>query len=395
LGFAAPVTTTCTVGTCTTPTLLFSSTIITTSSTRNDNDNFDVSSLLYQEHEKMLVDRGIYEGKLMAHHTTGLAPNVVRGTGGGGGFGSNNNNNKASKSQLLKTEAKAHAQVLRDQGVVRIDNVLPPLLADEMRDFVMKLRKDSEELVASGKLKSKDRFADVLLKKNRCDVTLPMPNQLTADCLVAALQQSAIGETISALLTKDAVLYELSCLISDPESNRQNIHPDTPCAGRSDDDPVLYTCFMALQDIHLDMGPTTWMPGTHTLAAHEQFQDDTLPSSSPQDGDNINGIAKSPKDELLVKGPVVLGLLPKGSCGIFDSRLLHCGGANTSTDANNQRAVFYFSWKNPTVTNAGNPGSIRPAYINKWTLQTLSKELTKHTKGKSTVFVNGRDSFES
>ncbi|CAB9525557.1 Phytanoyl-CoA dioxygenase (PhyH) (Partial), partial [Seminavis robusta] len=278
---------------------------------------------------------------------------------------------------------KAHAKVLRQDGVVRIDNVLPGSLADEMREFVVELRQDSHEQVSSGKLKSRERYADVLLKENRCDLTLPLTNQLTADCLAAVLQQSPVGETIANLLTKDAVLYELSCLTSDPGSHRQVMHPDTPCAG-DDDDPVLYTCFVALQDIQLDMGPTTWMPGTHTLEAHEQFKDETVSSSE----------TKSPKDTLLEKGPVVLGLLPKGSCGIFDSRLLHCGGANTSAD-NKSRAVFYFSWKNPSVTNAGNPGSIRPAYINQYTLQALDKELKKHVKGKSKLFVNDRNSFDS
>jgi len=300
---------------------------------------------------------------------------------------------------------------LKDEGVVRIDNVLPRDLADKIRKFVFELRKESEDAVQSGKVKPKERFADVLQKENRCDMTLPLANSdgITADGLVALLQQSAIGETIKNLLGKDAVLYEFSCLISDPGSSRQVMHPDTPCATK-DEEPVLYTCFVALQDITADMGPTTWMPGTHTLEAHQTFKDEQA------------------KDEQLKRGPAVLGLLPKGCCGIFDSRLLHCGGANISfteddekKDSLKHRAVFYFSFRNPKVPNAGNPGSskllsqvenascqhvcfvnvstltrslygvlekVRPNLINKWTLSGLEKELKTFAKNrKSDVFL--------
>ena len=327
----------------------------------------DVSSLLYKEQEKLLVERGIYEGELMAHHTEAISANVVKGAGGGGGFGGS----KASNKNSLKEQGKAHAKVLREKGVVRIDNVLSPEQADAVRAYVMELRQDSQEKVDSKQLRSLDRFADVLLKTNRCDLTLPIGPKVVADALVESLLHSPIAETMRSLLGKDAVLYELSCLISDPSSQRQVMHPDTPYA--KDDAPVLYTCFMALQDIQLDMGPTTWLPGTHTKDAHERFGNEA-PTS---DGD------LSEKDLLLKTGPVVLGLLKKGSCGIFDSRLLHCGGANTSDQS---RAVMYFSFRNPKVPNAGNPGSIRPNLIGKWTLSTLEKELKLHSKGKSTVF---------
>ena len=103
------------------------------------------------------------------------------------------------------------------------------------------------------------------------------------------------------MLGKQAALYELSCLISDKGSSRQVVHPDTPCT--ADDEAVLYTCFIALQDIDLTMGPTTWLPGSHTQAAHDLFKDDYVASSSDE----------SSKDKLLRTTPSVLGVLPKGS----------------------------------------------------------------------------------
>ena len=42
---------------------------------------------------------------------------------------------------------------------------------------------------------------------------------------------------------------------------------------------------------------------------------------------------------------------------IYDSRLLHCGSANRMIDTN--RAIFYFSFRNPNIRYPGNPPSIR------------------------------------
>ena len=53
---------------------------------------------------------------------------------------------------------------------------------------------------------------------------------------------------------------------------RQPLHADTP---RSDA-PVLLTAFLALQDIDEDMGPTTFLPGTHADAeAHAALSSPT------------------------------------------------------------------------------------------------------------------------
>jgi ectoine hydroxylase-related dioxygenase (phytanoyl-CoA dioxygenase family) len=327
----------------------------------------DVGSLLYQEQEKMLVTRGQLEASLMADTHTPIAANTVKGAGSGGGFGGSGGKGKSAKQQL-KAQGKAHATVLQRDGVVRIDSVLPNDGADEVRKFTYDLRQLSEEQVSRGEITPIQRFASVLLKENRCDLTIPFGSKVVADALHSILIDSPVGQTLQTLLGPDAVLYELSCMMSDPGSHRQVVHPDTPCA-EDNNDPVLYTCFVALQNVQPDMGPTTWLPGTHTLQAHTLFQDESTPA----------GQLESSKDKLLRTRPAVLGVLPKGSCGIFDSRLLHCGGANESETS---RAIFYFSFKNPKTINAGNPGSIRREYISQFTLGALEKELSLYAKGK-------------
>jgi ectoine hydroxylase-related dioxygenase (phytanoyl-CoA dioxygenase family) len=310
---------------------------------------------LYAEQEKLLVKRGELEGELI-QGAAALQANQVKGQGATGGFSASATSNKNS----LQAQAQSHSAVLQRDGVVRIDNVLNKDTADTMREYIYQRRAESEHLVQTGRLQPIQRFADVLLKENRCDMPLPIGNNLVAKALNEVLLKSPVGKVMEILLTKDAVLYELSCLMSDPGSQRQVMHPDTPYK----EQPVLYTCFVALQDITGNMGPTTWLPGTHSEQMHEQFNDETT------------------KDALLKSQPAVLGLLNKGSCAIFDSRLLHCGGANTSADTS--RALFYCSFKNPSVLSVGNPGSIQKQLIGRWTLDDLRQELQLHSKGKPT-----------
>lgn len=325
---------------------------------------FDALPSLYQEQERLLVERGVVESDLMAKTGSPLSPSISKGTSAAKGFGGSS----GMKPAEAKAAAKVHAKELRKSGVVRIDDIFPGDMADELREYVFDLRKRSEEQVQSGKVRQIERFADVLLKENRCDLTIPIQDEIVVDALLHAIQKTPVGKMMSSMLGKQAGLYELSCLISDKGSNRQVVHPDTPCTS-DDHDAVLYTCFIALQDIDLTMGPTTWLPETHNTNAHELFKDDY---ASPSSGE-------SSKDKLLRTTPAVLGVLPKGSCAIFDSRLLHCGGANTSDTS---RALFYFSFKNSKIGYPGNPASIRPELSSKYTITTLEKELKDMKKKK-------------
>lgn len=329
---------------------------------------------LYEVQEEMLVRRGILEEELMDGKGKMLEANKPRGVGSGGGFGGS----KASSKSSFSDEGKAHAAVLSEQGVVRIDGVLTNKVADQIREFVFDLRSTAATDVSAGKLRPIDRFGDVLLKSNRCDLTIPLGPDIITQGLQQILCKSAVKHTIEELLSSEAILYELSCLISDPGSQRQNVHPDNPFLDNMPDEPTLLTCFVALQDVDMSMGPTVWIPGTHTKDAHSKFQDETL----GYDGE------ESAKDRLLRTSPYVLGLLKKGSCAIYDSRLLHCGSANRHEEKS--RALFYFSFKNPKVGYPGNPASIRREIGDaNLGLQQLYQELEGCKGGKKSPVIEG------
>jgi hypothetical protein len=175
---------------------------------------------------------------------------------------------------------------------------------------------------------------------------------------------SAIGD--------DATLYELSVLISEPGSDRQPVHPDNPYQ----EDVPLITCFVALQDVSSNMGPTTFLPNTHTAAAHAEF-------------DNV-----ATRDAMLEKRPNTNALLQSGDASVFDSRTMHCGGANDSIQGET-RALLYVSFRNPRATlPIGNVGSLM-SDIKPITLRELKVKLAKLSDDDLSIDPFDREEEES
>ena len=314
----------------------------------------------YLEQESLLIDRGELEATLVTCPSPLETPKIKGDKSAG----------FAKKRQGdRKAEGKEYAKVLKKEGVVRIDNVLSPTVAEDVRAYLYALREQSEREVKEGAREPMERFATVLLKNNRCDLTIPLGDVIISKALEETLVHSPIGTTITSIFGNNAILHELSCLMSDPGSQRQVIHPDTPYIDGKD--AVLYTCFIALQDVTKDNGPTLWLPRTHNKKSHTEFKDELS-----WDGASFT----SQKDTLISNSAAKLGLLKQGDCAIFDSRTLHCGTANVS---NMSRALFYFSFKNSEVGYTGNPPSIRKELGEKEvTLSELVKDLKAFGKGR-------------
>ena len=268
------------------------------------------------------------------------------------------NNDKAKKKKKKKKKkpkqkAAAVARTLRRDGVVQLDGLLAAATAAALRTEILQRREEAYAAVAEdagdgGSEEWRKYFADVLLKgdaNQRCDLLLPLKGwpglqRALHEMLGASnhLLSSALG---SALGGDDATLYELAALISEPGSARQPVHPDNPYQ----DHPPLLTTFVALQDITAEMGPTTFVPGSHTAAVHARY-DDVLTGGG--------------RDALLSTSPSAVALLRAGDAALFDSRCLHCGGANSATDGDGTRVILYVSFRNPRATEPiGNVGSMR------------------------------------
>lgn len=302
---------------------------------------------------QILLQRGEVEAKLMAKSPQSPLAYISCG-------------DDVDDSGLIGTCAKTLSQ----EGVVGIDHVLScstgissdnptaskvACTCQQLRDNILDYRAASQVAISQGQILRSERFAKCLLSDHRDDLLLPFDdddnnNKLgTATMVKHALRQildsGNVGAVIDRVLGPDAVLFELAALISDPGSARQNVHPDHACSDTSSQ-PLVLTCFVALQMIDTTMGPTIWIPKTHTSDMHARFQRRRVEDVFA-DG--------SPKDILLQSMPHVVGApMSAGSCGLFDSRLLHAGTANTSAS----RVLFYFSFKRRDASVGVEQGSL-------------------------------------
>jgi len=278
---------------------------------------------------------------------------------------SNNNNKKKKKDTKKKKKGPSIAQTLRtlnQEGVVRLNGIISPSTAAILREEILTCRDDAYDAISTNSDAQPEDwrkyFADVLLKRNRCDLLLPFDGnsslqKVLYEILVSSNKLSSILQTAMGGNDDDATLYELSALISEPGSPRQPVHPDNPYQEYA----PLYTVFIALQDITHEMGPTMFLPRTNTEDAHDRY----------------NNIPE--RDSFLESSSSVAALLNTGDASLFDSRTMHCGGANDELGGST-RVLLYMSFRNPRATESiGNVGSIMPG-VKRMTLNELRSKLT-------------------
>jgi ectoine hydroxylase-related dioxygenase (phytanoyl-CoA dioxygenase family) len=268
----------------------------------------------------------------------------------------------ASRSKKLKDGSLLAESLLLRDGCVSIKNAISAEMADKLFEFVGDEKTRGEGRVENNEAEYDTLFGAVNNRRNRADMFLPYSDDLVRSGLLEAFQN--LGPLINSLqsMKSDGVLHELSSIISDPGSPTQCVHCDTPWLPNAE---PLYTCFIALQDIDDDMGHTTYLPRTHTDQAHKIF----------------NAGVKQ-KENLISVAPAVQTRLKKGDCVIFDSRVLHCGGANSSEK---RRVLFYFTiTAGDTLKNNPNPkrgmGSIRMDDWQKHTVASLNNAVSETAK---------------
>ncbi|GMI35242.1 hypothetical protein TrCOL_g6734 [Triparma columacea] len=307
-----------------------------------------------QDTQTPIINRAIVEAGIMSsveHVQTELVQGEVGkkvkgvkvgggGFGGGGGFREGNSGALAVKQKKVKgvkktSGGKKISKEIETMGVARVNNVLSPSTADKLLNFVNEEKLRCESLVKEGKEDPLHYFSNVLLSDSRCDLQLGLEEPLVLEALSEILNDSVVGEVYDTIIGDgEGLVHELAALISDPGSKRQVVHPDVAF----DSDSKILTCFVSLQDITRDMGPTVFLPGTMGKDAHDALND------------------HSRRDDFLLATPSRISLLNKGDCSVFDGRALHCGTANESEG---RRVLFYFSIRKGVVGSVNNPGSLR------------------------------------
>lgn len=227
------------------------------------------------------------------------------------------------------------ARLLERLGCVSVTGVLSPTRCRSLLAFVNAENERAQREVLAGSVSFDARFGGVNCRGItghpfgiRQDLFLPLSAPEVRDAIAEIT--SNLAPFLTALSGSDAMFHEVSSLVAAPGSPRQCIHADTivlPCPQYPDAFvELLYTFFVALQDVEEGMGHTQFLPGTHTAGVHELW----------------NAAAKSERLKALFisSQPAQQSALKCGDAAIFDSRVLHCGCANTSQK---QRVLFYFT----------------------------------------------------
>jgi hypothetical protein len=276
------------------------------------------------------------------------------------------------------------AETLALRGVARVNNGLSESTAYELQKYIDETLESSLEEVNSYRIPQAFRFANVLEKSNRWDLLLSFDedgngqeqeqedsslakSSVVMDAMSELLgEEGKVGQILEELLGKDAILYELACLISDPGSNRQEIHPDI--VYQHDNTIPLIACFVSLQDIDSTMGPTVFIPDTITEEHHQAINNDEL------------------ADEMLQNIPSNISTLNTGDCSLYNPMLLHAGGGNVS---DRRRRLFYFTFLNSNDVKDPscdfNPGSINPILKQRNLTLKQVREIIKKYKNKDKV----------
>ena len=344
--------------------------------------------LLYQDQQEAMLRRAVEEEQLLLSNRKAKelkAPKLKAkppksGTGFGGGSKNQMSTDPAARLALEQ------AKVLDRNGVLRIDNVMSGDLADRLRDFVLQQQALAEIETEKDVSLSKAFYGVENARKNRCDLQLSLlkggykadrggvVDESEPHTLVEALSEllgvnGTLRPIYEHLVTNQGEFYELAAVVTDPGSNRQQVHPDLPHQSSA----PLYVIFLALQDIKEDMGPTTFLLKTHTKQENAKFMDQTQ------------------KDEQLKKADWRLSTLKKGDAVMFDARILHCGNANDPLKGST-RVMLNFSFRNPEITgNLGYPGSIRPGYCEAINLATIGEALAAYNNGDKEPFAKYGD----
>mmetsp|Transcript_21517 Transcript_21517/g.38866 ORF Transcript_21517/g.38866 Transcript_21517/m.38866 type:complete len:377 (-) Transcript_21517:67-1197(-) len=330
---------------------------------------YSASDLLYEDQQNAKARRADEEQRLLGDNIKPLVARKIKEVPvkRGSGFGAGKQDTRSPAQRLAVQQAK----VMSKDGVMRIDNALDGETCDRLRQHVLRQQELADIETAKNDALSEDYYGVENRRKHRCDLLLSLvPNEddeedVTLDVLEKVLgTDGSLRPIYEELVSNDGEFYEFAAVITNPGSDRQQIHPDLPFRKEA----PLYVIFLALQDITEAMGPTTFLLGTHTQKERSKFDD------------------FQKKDELIATANSRLALLNKGDAILFDARILHCGNANEE-EGGSTRALFNFSFRNPKESGSlGYCGSMRPGYVGKISLGDVGAALAKHENGLSSPF---------
>jgi ectoine hydroxylase-related dioxygenase (phytanoyl-CoA dioxygenase family) len=272
-------------------------------------------------------------------------------------------------------DSDLEAKSLLQQGHIVLKGVVSAADCDVLLSHVLAASDEGK------RLGRRDLFGNIQENEHRHDLKLDLcvpvvtaANQVMLRC--APVWKCVMGDNVRVV--------ELAAITSDPGAVAQPVHadtmhgitrflqsdvqlPETDAAAEQDDDAeedltsvvraigtdtaLIYTCLVALQDIEPDMGPTHVWPATNTVEHHATLWNTHVGGKlSVAEADNAFGVAGQRMT------------LRKGDLVLYDSRTMHCGGANIS---DKRRSVFVLSTMGPGIRPDGTTWTLLPSLRNR------------------------------
>jgi hypothetical protein len=244
-----------------------------------------------------------------------------------------------SDVSIVATDPHSAVEIFKQYGVVRLNNVLNTEACDRCLFTINEQLASAVDAGVDHFTKGEETgFGNVDSKENRWDMYLNYSGEVkeSLQCIFDEASSPLTAFFRELFDGKDASFHELSALVCDKGAFTQRVHADTTYQAEC----PLFTVFVAVQEVAQGMGPTLFIPGSHTAEAHREL--------------------RYHRQDYLTVATYQSGHLQKGDCVVMDSRTLHCGDANTES----RRALFYFTLLNPNFTDMGGGSMFKDLNLN-------------------------------
>ena len=235
-------------------------------------------------------------------------------------FISNGDPERLHLEELFETDAADTLAALKENGVVRINNILSSDLCDACvvsieSTLAVAIQEGTDHYGNCG-------FGNVDIPGCRWDMYLENETAIAESYIYMLGEKGSVLNVLFDALFEgqDAQFYEFGALISKLGAGSQRVHSDTTYQKNC----PLYTVFIAMQDVHRELGPTLFIKGSNSSAAHNEL--------------------RHQRASFLSESTYHEAILNKGDMVIMDSRVLHCGDSNSRGN----RVLLYFTLLNPS-----------------------------------------------
>lgn len=247
----------------------------------------------------------------------------------------------------LEATADTCTEMLDSYGVAVLRGVVPPESCDAARAVLVERRADADQRIASGE--PEDKF---FRQRFPCRVDMMLRLGLPAlDSVFQRLFQK-LATALQRSLGEGTMVLELAAHISKHGALAQEFHCDHEWTPRRQ----VVTCFAAMQDTPLELGPTEVLLGSHVRAVHAHAE---RGSACLGDGSECLG----------VPCPTPL-TLQKGDVALMDARVVHRGGgrlraASPRTEAQDRILLYFTVQQDGTFYGETHLPSLLPEYRNR------------------------------